>query len=101
MYAHHFLIKESCPISNIRMADLKDQGMEIWLLCYCILCLVGILKNLYLEYVSILIHATFSLLQKPVSRVVNAWNALDDEVVAAPSVTIFKKKLDAFMDRQK
>ena len=34
-------------------------------------------------------------------RVVNAWNALDDEVVAAPSVTIFKKKLDAFMDRQK
>lgn len=32
-------------------------------------------------------------------RVVNAWNALDDDVVAAPSVAIFKKKLDAFMDK--
>ena len=33
-------------------------------------------------------------------RVVNAWNALDENVVAAPSVTSFKKRLDAFTEKQ-
>jgi len=32
-------------------------------------------------------------------RVVNAWNALGSDVVAAPSVTSFKKKLDVFMSK--
>jgi hypothetical protein len=33
-------------------------------------------------------------------RVINDWNGLPDEVVDAPSLAVFKKRLDKYMDSE-